>query len=116
VTTIAMSNITEGRGTTRRSLSTAEKLALILLAGVLVVCALASRSETPGAESTTSVRVVAGDTLWTIAEQNRVAELSTAQTVDLIAQLNGLDTSMLTPGRVLEIPAPEADATHLAAR
>jgi Tfp pilus assembly protein FimV len=116
VTTIAMSNMTERRGTSRRSLSTAERLALIALAGVLVVCALASRAGTPGADNTTSLRVVAGDTLWAIAEQNRVAGLSTAQTADLIAQLNGLKTSTLTPGRVLEIPASEADATHLAAR
>jgi LysM repeat protein len=116
VTTIAASNVVDCRGTRGRGMSGAERLALILLACALVVCALASRSHAPEADDTTRVRVVAGDTLWAIAEQNRPDGLSTAQTADLIAQLNGLTTSTLMPGRVLAIPTPGAETARFAAR
>ena len=104
------------KGGQRRRLSTPERVALIILAGALVACAVASRAHTPDTISTTRVRIGVGDTLWGIAQQNRITGLSTAQTADFIARLNGLDTSTLAPGSELKIPAPAASSKHLASK
>jgi|GEM_PF-1843468 len=62
-------------------------------------------------EGTVAVRVGDGQTLWEIASRYRTAGMSTAATVEHIRRVNGLETSAVTAGQVLEIPAP---SKHLA--
>lgn len=50
------------------------------------------------------IEVDEGDSLWRIAERNAVQGLSTAETVELIRQWNGLDSGMLVPGMELSVP------------
>jgi len=105
-------------GTSRSApLSRTERAILIVLAGILVLCALASRHPTPTAAPTTHVRVEHGDTLWAIASRNAPDGLSTAQTADLIAQLNGLSSPVLVAGRELDVPTqPGSQNGRLASR
>lgn len=98
-------------------LSRTERAILIVLAGILVLCALASRHPTPTAAPTTHVRVEQGDTLWAIASRNAPDGLSTAQTADLIAELNGLSSPLLVAGRELDVPTqPGSQNGRLASR
>ncbi len=97
-----------------RGLSGPERAGLVFLAVALAICALASRPRTPDVVRTASVRVCAGDTLWGIAQANQVAGLTTAQTAQLIATLNGLGSSSLAPGRTLQVPAPAAIPAQVA--
>ena len=99
-----------------RGVSRGEGLILLALAVALLLCAIASRAETPGKVLTTRVRVEQGNTLWGIAQQNRAPGLSTAQTADLIAELNELRTSDLLAGSELKVPAPGSMDTELASR
>lgn len=55
-----------------------------------------------------SVKVAHGDSLWSIAQTHPIAGLTTAQTVDLIAEKNGLSHSGVVPGAVILAPAEDA--------
>ena len=54
---------------------------------------------------TTSIRVEQGDTLWSLAERHQVDGMTTAQTVELLAQLNQIDDATIRVGDVLDVPA-----------
>lgn len=97
-------------------MSPLERLVVVGLALMLIVCALASRPHVPDGSATVSVRIAAGDTLWGIARQHQIAGLSTAQTADYIARLNGLKSSVLVMGSELRIPAPGTAGAQLASR
>ncbi len=53
----------------------------------------------------TEVTVEAGETLWTIASEHAVEGLGTQETVDIVKAWNDLDSSLLTPGMSLVVPA-----------
>jgi hypothetical protein len=55
--------------------------------------------------ATETVRISGGDTLWSIASAHPVTGLDTAQTVDLIAELNHLDGFGLVAGDTVLVPA-----------
>lgn len=64
-----------------------------------------------GSSATIAVRVAPADTLWSIAEANRMPGVSTARTVEAIARINGLDGTAISAGATLQVPASEsADA------
>jgi nucleoid-associated protein YgaU len=54
---------------------------------------------------TTSVRVEQGDTLWSLAKQHRAEGMTTAETVELLAQLNRIDGATIRVGDVIDVPA-----------
>jgi hypothetical protein len=87
-----------------RGLSPRERAMLVLLTVVLVACALASRPNTPAHVDTIRVKVTYGDTLWRIAEANRLPGLSTAETADYIVRINHLTTSKVVAGHELQVP------------
>ena len=53
----------------------------------------------------TTISVMPGDTLWSLALEHEIDELTTQQTVDAIRSWNDLDSSNLQPGMKLEVPA-----------
>lgn len=55
---------------------------------------------------TEEVRVVAGDTLWSIATHHGVEGVSTYDVIRWIRQHNGLPTSAIRAGDMLTVPMP----------
>ena len=70
----------------------------------------------PAPTGWTSVSVEPNASLWTLASAHPVEGLSTPETVQLIAQENGLATGMLQVGDTLLVPATSSCATALAQR
>ncbi len=54
---------------------------------------------------TESHRVVAGDTLWDLADERTEPGSDVRSVVRLIQRLNDLDGGMITPGQVILVPA-----------
>lgn len=93
------------RSTRARTLTHAEKALVGLLMGALVVAIVAQASGGSSAVDTTRIRVREGDTLWSLAANHPAHGLDTARTADLIAELNGLDSSALAAGTTLKVPS-----------
>lgn len=90
-------------------------VALVIL--LLLASTIASGHRGRGAvKASASVRVAPGQTLWAIARQHPVDGLTTAQTADLIADLNHLGSASLAAGSVIRVPVPPASNTALAVR
>jgi len=91
----------------RRMLAALVALPVAVTLGIVVIgggAALASRDAGAPAGSFTTVTVVAGESLWSIAQ--RVAPQSDPRdVVDAIVRLNALDSVMVTPGERLAIPS-----------
>ena len=98
------------------ALRTGEVLVLVLVALALVWSALASRTPQPSSVPTVTTRVVQGQTLWQIARANPVPGLSTAQTADLIAEINDLESGAVTVGTLVQVPAQASGVAALASR
>ncbi|MDF1542450.1 MAG: LysM peptidoglycan-binding domain-containing protein [Anaerosomatales bacterium] len=89
----------------RRAYAPVEWIALVLLAAALLVTALAIAPEhRPDEVRTRPVRVVQGDSLWTLARANPLSGLTTDETVDVLRQINGLESSVVHAGQLLEVP------------
>jgi len=73
----------------------------VLVAAVLP--SLGKSAGTPVATQTVAVRT--SQSLWDIARTYPQEGQSTAQTVEAIRRLNGLEQSALTPGQLLQVPA-----------
>ena len=54
--------------------------------------------------ATVDYRVRSGDTLWTIAEEV-APDRDVRGTISEIKDLNDLDSSLILPGQILEVPA-----------
>jgi hypothetical protein len=89
-------------------------LCLVLLA--VAASALASRRELPSSVPTVCVRVIQGENLWRLARQHPVAGLSTAQTADLIAEINDLEAGPVAVGSLVNVPARTSEMAILASR
>ncbi len=94
-----------------------EWLAVALIAIALLAVATlgggAPHVETP---ATRTVSVSQGDTLWEIASNHPVAGLSTAEMVDVLTELNGLDGAFLTAGSSVIVPVEASHSEALALR
>lgn len=53
----------------------------------------------------TTISVVPGDTLWSIALDHPVDSLTTGETVNLIREVNDITTSTLQAGDEIQVPA-----------
>lgn len=95
------------RGT---GLSLLEVLVLAIVLALLIAGVVATRCANATAVHDASVRVERGQTLWGLAESHPVRGLSTAQTAELIAQLNNLGTKSLVAHTVVRVPASETSA------
>lgn len=88
-----------------RRLSTPERTVVILLVATVVLATVISSLGGQPTVETVSVKVRGGDTLWALAQKHPAPGLDTARTADLIAELNGLETSSLATGVTLRVPA-----------
>ncbi len=83
----------------------AEVAALLVIIVLLIAIPVLSRhAKTSSSSETTKVLIQSGDTLWTFAQSNPQPGLSTAQAVENIAALNGLQTAQIPVGSAIEIP------------
>ena len=96
---------------TRQTTSGARALAVISTFVVVVVLLLASAvSAGDGRRPAETYRVQSGDSLWTIAEAVAAPNEDVRGVVASIRSLNDLDGSLIHPGDVLVVPAPERRA------
>jgi len=88
-----------------RHLSPLEWALLGVLALALVAAAASSTGSGTRSLATSNVRVHVGDTPWSIAQTHPVDGLTTAQTADLIVEMNGIDGSYLVAGDAILVPS-----------
>lgn len=83
----------------------AEVAALVLIALLLVALPIMSRdAKTAVLTSTAKLIVQPGDTLWSVAQSNPLPGMTTAETADHIATINGYDASRLAVGSSILVP------------
>lgn len=88
-----------------RAYAPVEWVGVLMLVAALFVTALAIAPEyRPDDITTRTVRVVQGESLWTLARANPVEGLSTAETAELLRQINGLEGAVVYAGQLLEVP------------
>ncbi len=91
---------------TRGLTATEAVLIAILMVALAVTLAAALRTPTANLDTPTiTIRVENADTLWNIASRHSIPGRGTAETVDLITDLNGLSSSSLSAGQTLLVPA-----------
>jgi Tfp pilus assembly protein FimV len=78
---------------------------VLLVVAVLALAALASRPTSVDPDRTTTIRVRTGESLWSVARSHPVEGLSTAQTVQLIVELNRLEGQALIAGTDIRVPS-----------
>jgi len=83
----------------------AEVTALLVIVVLLIALPVLSRhTKTGDSHETTRVLIQPGDTLWSIARSNPLPGLSTAQAVEHIAAVNGIESAQIPVGSAIEIP------------
>jgi hypothetical protein len=82
--------------------------ALLLIAVLLVAGPIMGRQGAVHFE-TSSVLTSRGDTLWTIARAHPVPGLTTAESVEVIATLNDLETANVQAGTSVRVPASDSE-------
>lgn len=97
------------------SLSVLEFALVALVILTLIAAAWISARPTRSDVGTRVVRVSPGDSLWSIAQRHQVPGRSTAETVEILATMNGLESSKLVAGAELRVPS-RADDGALAMR
>ena len=104
-TTVVLAPVTGNRRPEQRALSPVEAGILFFIALLLVVGTVAASHRSAAPRESVSVRVERGDTLWTLARTHPVEGMTTEQTADLIASMNGLRDGALSSGRTILVPA-----------
>jgi hypothetical protein len=94
----------------QRGTAPAELALLLLLAVLLVVCVFVSRTPRVTPERLSTVSIRSGQTLWDMARSYPVAGLSTAQTAQLIAEINDLEGQSLIAGSTVRVPVTAREA------
>ncbi len=90
----------------RSRLSLLEIVALVVIAGLLIVGALkAQPTGAPADLATQTLQVQTGQTLWAIAQAHPIDGLTTAQTAELISRSNNLSGGVLNAGQTLQVPS-----------
>jgi LysM repeat protein len=87
-------------------------IVLVLGAAVLGACFAGTAHTTNG--STATVMVRPGDTLWNLAARADIPGMTTAEAVDVIADLNGLGSATLVTGTSLRVPVVDARTSAVA--
>ena len=80
----------------------------LLMASAVIPAAL--RSPAPAPPEVATVKVESGQTLWAIARCYAPQGASTAETVEILRELNGLGDLELAAGTVLLVPRPAPDS------
>ena len=84
----------------------AVEIAIVIAIVVLLILGVATGANTPREHvaAVRTIRVEAGQTLWSIARSNPVPGLTTQQTVELIARTNGLGDDRVAALESLRVP------------
>ena len=100
-----------------RELPGGRRATLVVLVAVvaLLLCAMGFKQvEGTYANLPTEVVVVSqGDTLWSICERHPVDGMSTQECVAWTKSINGLDSSCLVPGQLIEVASSASDSGAL---
>jgi len=90
----------------------------------MLLVALASAIAVPGyhrnltepPEQTITIKVASNETLWQIARRYPIKGYGTSETIEVIRQVNGLVTSGLSEGQIIQVPVTDATQPALATR
>ena len=85
----------------------------VVLVAALALCAVFSRSPQIAPGDTSLVRIGSGDTVWDLAQSHPVAGLGTAQTAQIISELNHLQGRGLVAGSVIRVPISSSTGVAL---
>lgn len=88
-----------------RSATPIETTVLALIVVALFAAAWLSGRAPSQELATETLRVRPGQTLWSIAREHPSPGRSTAETVQFLAQINGLEGVAVAAGAMLEVPA-----------
>ena len=83
------------------------RIGSLVMVTVLIVAAALSTGYATANEPlrTVDVKVMAGDSLWSIAAEHGPSHMDTYEVVREITRINGLDGSLVVAGQVIEVPA-----------
>ena len=85
-------------------------LVLLIIVALFAVAWLSGRPGGLSSLETQRVRVRGGDSLWSLASEHRIPGKTTAETVDVLADVNGLTGSTLAAGTVIDVPLPAEES------
>jgi len=117
--TVRQNNRTVARRCVENSdrLSLVETVLLVLLVLALAYAGYRAMAPRYGqVEATATVRVTSEQTLWELATQHKVPGATTAETIEIIKQVNGMTGSALRVGQTVQVPVSAADMTAMASR
>lgn len=80
-------------------------LLLVLVVGALLLVLQDEVVSASGPQQIESVVVSPGDTLWEIADRFSPESVDLRVVVSELVELNGLESKVLRPGQVLQVPA-----------
>lgn len=92
---------------------------IVIALVILAIAWAAYRAVTPvqpATEGTTTVKVRQAQTLWEIASEHRIADATTAETVELIKAMNGMEDSSLLVGQNVQVPVTSDQSASVASR
>lgn len=102
--------VTQRDRLTRRTAPTIRHLAELAFVGALAVALLVGAANTgpasPADMDSVTIITPAGASAWELAALYPVPGLDTAETAELILEMNGLTTGGLTAGQCIAVPAP----------
>lgn len=93
-----------------------ECVILLALFAALFVAATAAGGGVGDWPATSRLKVMSGDTAWSIAQAHPVEGLTTAQTVDLIIEMNRIPDSGLVAGSSIQVPLQSGASESVAMR
>ncbi len=88
----------------------------VVTLSLISACLSVPRVIEAGEVPTSLVEVEPGESLWRLAVDNPVPGLSVAETIHLIRRINGMETSLLHAGEIVEVPAQDHDERVVVSR
>lgn len=79
-------------------------LLVVTVTGALLLVLEEKAVGAVGQQETESVMIAPGDTLWEIADRFSPESVDLREVVQELVQLNGLESKVLRPGQVLQVP------------
>jgi hypothetical protein len=104
------------RSSRSRAVAWGEIVAVVLIALALIAATLITSARVSVGGPNARVRIERGQTLWSVASQHPVAGLTTEQTADAIARLNGLEGKALPIGATIRVPVASENTLLVASR
>ena len=108
----------KGPARRRRSRSVSgglEIAALVVIAALLILGAIVTSPHSAPAPALATLKVRAGDSLWTLAATHPIDGLTTRQVSELLVEANDLEGPLVIPGQTILVPVESPDQ-RLAAR